>query len=134
MEPAMREADSLADLAEDLRALTDRERRAVLAALSPFERAQVGALLDAAATSAPAQPAAPDYSRFSPWLARHLSADGAGERNLTAATRQLLAEAAGDLAGGKPAAAAAPALGPVAARRSLADHVTQLLSPRKVLR
>lgn len=129
----MREADTLATLAEDLRALTDRERRAVLAALSPFERAQVGALLDAAATPAPPQPAARDYSRFSPWLARHLSADGgAGERNLTTATRQLLAQAAGEMVGGKPepAAASAPAL----KRRSLADAVAQLLSPRQVLR
>ena len=130
----MREADTLAGLAEDLRALTDRERRAVLAALSPFERAQVGALLDAAVTSAPAEPAAPDYSRFSPWLARHLSGDGAGERNLTAATRKLLGEAAGELATGKPAAPAGPAIVPAPARRSLADHVSQLLSPRKVPR
>lgn len=127
----MREADTLAGLAEDLGALTDRERRAVLAALSPFERAQVAALLDAAATPAPAEPAAPDYSRFSPWLARHLDLDGAGERNLTAATRQLLVKAAGELAGGKPVPVAASASVP--ARRSLADAVAQLLSPRKAL-
>ena len=128
----MREADTLAALAEDLRALTDRERRAVLAALSPFERAQVGALLDAAATPVRAESAAPDFSRFSPWLARHLSSDGPGERNLTAATRQLLSQAAGELAGGKtvPAAASAPEV----KRRSLADAVTQFLSPRQVLR
>lgn len=129
----MLEADTLAGLAEDLRALSDRERRAVLAALSPFERAQVGALLDAAATSAPVQPEAPDYSRFSPWLARHLSSDGAGERNLTAATRKLLAEAGSELAVGKPAVATVP-VAPVPVRRSLADHVTQLLSPRKGVR
>lgn len=129
----MREADTLAALAEDLRALTDRERRAVLAALSPFERAQVGALLDAAAAPAPAEPAAPDYSRFSPWLARHLSADsGGGERNLTAATRQLLIQAGGELAGGRPVPAAASA--PAPKRRSLADAVAQLLSPRQVPR
>lgn len=129
----MREADSLAALAEDLRALTDRERQAVLAALSPFERAQVGALLDAAATPVPAEPPAPDYSRFSPWLARHLASDsGTGERNLTAATRQLLAEAAGQLAGGKPVPSAAT--GTAAKRRSLADAVAQLLSPRQVPR
>lgn len=128
----MREADTLAALAEDLRALTDRERRAVLAALSPFERAQVGALLDAAAAPASAEPAAPDFSRFSPWLARHLSSDGAGERNLTAATRQLLGQAAGELAGGKTVPAAASA--PEAKRRSLADAVTQFLSSRQVLR
>lgn len=128
----MHEADTLAALAEDLRALTDRERRAVLAALSPFERAQVGALLDAAAAPVPIAPATPDYSRFSPWLARHLSAEaGAGERNLTAATRQLLAQAAGDLAGSKAAAAASP---PEVKRRSLADAVTQFLSPRQVSR
>jgi hypothetical protein len=130
----MREADTLAALADDLRALTDRERRAVLAALSPFERAQVGALLDAAATQVPAQPAAPDYSRFSPWLARHLSADGSGaaDRNLTAATRQLLTATADDLAGGKPAPAAAAV--PAPKRRSLAEAVSQFLSPRQVLR
>jgi hypothetical protein len=129
----MREADSLAGLAEDLRALTERERRAVLAALSPFERAQVAALLDAAASPGPAEPAAPDYSRFSPWLARHLSADaGGGERNLTAATRQVLAQAAGELAGAKPAPVAPS--GPVPKRRSLADAVAQLLSPRQVPR
>jgi hypothetical protein len=129
----MREADTLGALAQDLRALTDRERRAVLAALSPFERAQVGALLDASSAPAPAEPAVPDYSRFSPWLARHLSADSkGGDRNLTAATRQLLAQAAGELTGGKPAPAAA--LAPAAKRRSLTDAVAQLLSPRQVLR
>ena len=128
----MREADSLAALAEDLRALSDRERRAVLGALSPFERAQVAALLDAAATPTPAEPPAPDYSRFSPWLARHLGADGAGERNLTPATRQLLAQAAGEALAGKPAPLPAP--GPAPKRRSLADAVGQLLSPRQVPR
>lgn len=127
----MHEADSLAVLAEDLRALTDRERRAVLAALSPFERAQVGALLDAAVTPTPTEPAAPDYSRFSPWLARHLSAGAGGaERSLTPATRQLLAQAAVELAGGKSAAAPLPEV----KRRSLADAVTQFLSPRQVPR
>ena len=128
----MREADTLAALAEDLRALSDRERRAVLAALSPFERAQVGALLDAAAAPAPAEPAAADYSRFSPWLARHLGAEsGTGDRNLTAATRQLLAQAAGELAGG---GAAAPVPAADVKRRSLADAVTQFLTPRRVPR
>ncbi len=129
----MREADTLAALAEDLRALSERERRSVLAALSPFERAQVGALLDAAASPAPAEPAAPDYSRFSPWLARHLSADSAGaERNLTPATRQLLAQAAREVAGERfvPAEAAAPE----PKRRSLADAVGQWLAPRQVPR
>ena len=128
----MREADTLAALAEDLRALSDRERRSVLAALSPFERAQVGALLDAATAPAPVLPAAPDYGRFSPWIARHLSADRSGGGNLTAATRQALAEAAAELTGGKPAPAAMP--GPAAKRRSLAEAVGQLLSPRQVLR
>jgi hypothetical protein len=127
----MREADTLAALAEDLRALTERERRAVLAALSPFERAQVGALLDAAAAPAPLEPAAPDYSRFSPWLARHLGADSDGG-NLTAATRQLLSQAAVELPGVKPVLPAASA--PAPKRRSLADAVGQLLSPRQVLR
>lgn len=130
----MREADTLAGLAEDLRALTDRERRAVLGALSPFERAQVGALLDAAAAPAPSQPAAPDFSRFSPWLARHLGSDGkGGDRNLTPATRQLLAEAAGEQVGaGRPAPVAVSV--PAPKRRSLTDAVMQLLSPRQVLK
>ena len=129
----MLEADSLAALAEDLRALSERERRAVLGALSPFERAQVLALLDAAAAPVPAEPSAPDYSRFSPWLARHLGADpGGGERNLTAATRQLLAQASGELAGGRSLPAAAS--GPAPKRRSLAEAVAQLLSPRQVPR
>lgn len=124
----MREADTLTGLAEDLRALTARERRAVLAALSPFERAQVEALLDAAVAPEPAQPAAPDYSRFSPWLARHLEADGAGERNLTAATRRLLLQVAGEVST-RTVAAATPAAAPK--RRSLVDAVAQLLSPRQ---
>ncbi|MEA3063634.1 MAG: hypothetical protein QOJ27_62 [Sphingomonadales bacterium] len=129
----MREADTLAGLAEELRALGARERRAVLAALSPFERAQVGALLDAAAVPAPEQPAAPDYSRFSPWLARHLKADGApGERNLTPATRRLLADAAGELAG--PTTVPGSKLEPAPKRRSLVDAVGQLLSPRQAQR
>lgn len=128
----MREADTLAAVAEDLRALSDRERRAVLAALSPFERAQVRALLDAAAPEAPAEPALPDHSGFSPWLARHLSAGAAGEGKLTAATRQILTQSAAEVAGGKPAPATAPE--PAPKRRSLADAVAQLLSPRQVLR
>lgn len=129
----MREADTLAALAEDLRALTDRERRAVLAVLSPFERAQVGALLDAAAAPVPLEPPAPDYSRFSPWLARHLGAEGGGgDRNLTAATRQLLTQAAGELAGGKPASA--PPSASEVKRRSLADAVSQFLTPRQAVR
>ncbi|HEX8223871.1 MAG TPA: hypothetical protein VF605_08655 [Allosphingosinicella sp.] len=128
----MPEADTLAALAEDLGALSDRERRGVLAALSPFERAQVGALLDAAASPAPAEPVAPDYSRFSPWLARHLGSDPVGERNLTAATRELLARAGAETAGGKPMPTAVAA--PAPKRRSLADAVAQLLSPRQVPR
>jgi hypothetical protein len=127
----MREADTLAGLADDLDALPARERRAVLAALSPFERAQVEAMLEAAAAPAPEQPAAPDYSRFSPWLARHLKAeeDGAGERKLTAATRRLLGEAAAELVRGpRTVVELAPK------RRSLADAVAQFLSPRQVPR
>jgi hypothetical protein len=125
----MLEADSLAALADDLRALSGPERRAVLAALSPFERAQVAALIEASAL--PAQPAAPDFSRYSPWLARHLGdKEGGSERNLTPATRRLLAEAAA-----APSAAAAP-LPPASEpkRRSLLDALTQRLSPRQALR
>lgn len=130
----MHGADTLTNLAEELRALTDRERRAVMAALSPFERAQVGALLEASALPEPVQHAAPDYSRFSPWLARHLNADEAGgaDRNLTAATRRLLNEAGGELMSGPRASS--PAAEPEPKRRSLADAVAQLLLPRRAVR
>ncbi len=128
----MREADTLAGLAEDLRALSGRERRAILAALSPYERAQVGALIDAAALPEPVQAAAPDYSRFSPWLARHLGADAenAADRNLTVATRRLLSEAAAEL--GPARAQRIPESEPK--RRSLAEAVGHWLSPRQALR
>jgi DNA-binding SARP family transcriptional activator len=128
----MPEADTLAGLAEELRALSARERSSVLAVLSPYERAQVAALIDAASAPAPIQTATPDYSRFSPWLARHLGADpeGAVDRNVTAATRRLLAEAAAELgpAPALPAGKAAPG------RRSLADAVGQVLFPRRAVR
>lgn len=128
----MREADTLAGLADDLRALSARERSTVLALLSPYERAQVSALIDATAVPAPVQAAAPDYSRFSPWLARHLSTevDAAADRNLTAATRRLLVEAAADLG----PARVQPIGEPEPKRRSLADAVGQLLFPRRAPR
>lgn len=128
----MREADTLAGLADDLRALSARERSSVLAVLSPYERAQVLALLDAASMPEPARTTTPDYSRFSPWLALHLSADpgGAGDRNVTAATRRLLAEAAAEIG----PAPAQPLGEPAPRRRSLADAVGQLLFPRRAMR
>lgn len=128
----MREADTLAGLADDLRALSARERSSVLAILSPYERAQVAALIDATATPAPAQAAAADCSRFSPWLARHLSTDtdGAADRNLTAATRRLLVEAAAE-----PGPAPVQPVGaPAPKGRSLADALGQLLFPGRALR
>lgn len=128
----MLEADTLAGLADDLRALSARERSTVLAVLSPYERAQVSALIDATATPGPVEAAAADYSRFSPWLARHLSADADGsvDRNLTAATRRLLVEAAADL-GPVPVRQIDE---PAPRRRSLADAVGQLLFGRQALR
>lgn len=128
----MREADTLGGLAEELRALSTRERSSLLAVLSPYERAQVAALIDAASTPAPVTVAATDYSRFSPWLARHLAGDseGAADRNITAATRRLLAEAAAELGTGP----AQPAGEPAPRRRSLADAVGQMLFPRRAMR
>jgi hypothetical protein len=128
----MLEADTLAGLANDLRALSARERSSVLAVLSPYERAQVAALIDAASTPAPVPAATEDYSRFSPWLARHLGtdADGAADRNVTAATRRLLAEAGAELG----PAPAQPAAEPAPRRRSLADAVGQVLFPRRTMR
>lgn len=128
----MLEADTLAGLAKDLRALSARERNSVLAVLSPYEKAQVAALIDEASTSAriPAAPA--DYSRFSPWLARHLDtrSEGAADRKVTAATRRLLTEAAAEIgdAAPRPTFEAAPE------RRSLADAVRQMIFPRGAMR
>jgi hypothetical protein len=127
----MLEADTLAGLAEDLRALSARERSSVLAVLSPYERAQVAALIDAASTPAPIQAATADYSRFSPWLARHLTdADGTADRNVTAATRRLLAEAAAEIV----PAPAQPVGEPAPRRRSLADAVGQFIFPGRATR
>ena len=125
----MHAADTLTGLADELRALTARERRAVLAALTPFERAQVEALLDAAGRPVPDGPPAPDYGRFSPWLARHLRDEDSG--NLTSATRRLLAEAGVELARRAPSGVADD---PAPKRRSLADAVAQLLAPRRAVR
>jgi hypothetical protein len=119
----MGKADTLAGLAGDLRALSGRERRDVLNALSPFERAQAEALLVASAVE---PEAGPDFSRFSPWLARHLTAPDALEsgRSPTPATRRLLTQAAGELAeDGRPQ--------PAPRSRSLAQAVGELFSPRR---
>lgn len=127
----MREAETLGGLADDLRALSARERSSVLAVLSPYERAQVAALIDAASTPAPVAAATADYSRFSPWLARHLTdSDAAADRNVTAATRRLLAEAAAEIG----PAPALPAGEPAPRRRSLAEAVGQMLFPRRAER
>lgn len=128
----MHEAETLTGLANELRALSGRQRRAILAALSPYEQAQVGALIDATTLPASVPAAAPDYSRFSPWLTRHLSADAGniGDRNLTAATRRLLSEAAAEVA---PASSRRDPE-PEPKRRSLAEAVGQWLSHRKTFR
>jgi hypothetical protein len=119
----MRKADTLTGLAGELRALSGRERRDVFKALSPFERAQAEALLVASAVE---PEAGPDFSHFSPWLARHLLAPEGHEsgRSLTPATRRVLAEAAVQLVAGKTPP-------PATATRSLAGAVAQLFSPRR---
>ncbi len=120
----MPEADSPAALVDDLKALSARERREVLAALSPFERAQVAALIEARSNPAPA-PAA-SFSRYSLWLARHLQeVEDGGGGNLTPATRRVLAEAAAEPAvgGGDGPEGRDPK------RRSLLDALAQRLSP-----
>jgi hypothetical protein len=120
----MREADTLAGLATELRGLSGRDRRAVFKALSPFERAQAEALLEA---SGPAPRAEPDLSGFSPWLAKHVLAAHGNEdgRNLTPATRGLLAEVAGAAARGRASSRAAATPRP----RSLADALVHFLMP-----
>ena len=124
----MRDAESLAGLAEELGALSGRQRRAVLKELSPFERAQAIALIEANVADRASKP---DYSPFSPWLARHLAEGRSDERGLTPASRELLAETAAaivDTAG--PAAAASVVRRP----RSLAGVVADALSRRRARR
>lgn len=91
--------DRASGLADELHALPVRDRRAILAALSPFERAQLERLLD----GAPPPPPAPPVSPYSPWLAERIAEAAAGAGPLTPAVRRLVAEAA--VSGAAPAAA-----------------------------
>jgi hypothetical protein len=115
--------EDLATLAADLGALTGRQRREVLAALQPFERARVEALLEAARAPADAEtaPREPDYTAYSPWLAKRLlNPDG-----LTAATQRLLATIAAEAV-----ETPAPAIGR-AENRSLLSAFAGLFPARK---
>jgi hypothetical protein len=134
----MSEPETLASLASDLRALPARQRRAILSALSGFERSRVTLLLqqEEFRARAHAEPVPADFGQFSPWLGKYLEhAEGApettvGGRNVTPATRRLLLQAAGEAKAGTPrveAGRTAPAK-----RRSLLDAVGGLLSPNRV--
>lgn len=124
----MPDAFSPAGLAKELAALSGRDRRAVLRALSPAERHRLGALLEAKAGEGPA-PNAEAFAPFSPWLAERLreardAAPAAGGR-MTPAVRRLLLEAAR-----APAAAREPDREPARAG-SLLDAIGGLFEPRR---
>jgi hypothetical protein len=123
--------DSLANVLDDLQAMTPRDRRAVLRSLTPAERDMLGATLDQA--PAPEDPLREGGQLFSPWLAACLhrarsdsSSDGATGR-MTAASRQALIRSAEAIEGSqRPEGNAATGTG-----RSLFDAVNGMLSPRK---
>lgn len=88
----MPEQNGLAALAADLRGLAPRQRRAVLASLTPFERARVAVLIE---SSLEEQPDA--FAALSPWLALRFRESAAGDpraQSLTPATVALLASVA----------------------------------------
>lgn len=101
--------DDTADLVADLRALTARDRRDVLASLSATEQARITALISESLVAKPGpatpSPAAdtPLFRAFSPWVATRMqqSQDGStagGAANLTPATRRLLAQIGQEMA------------------------------------
>ena len=128
--------DSLADLAADLRALSGRERRAVLGALSDSERLRLTALLESAADPPDRESEGDGYDSFSPWLTARLrdapkdgSAGTAAPWRMTAAARQLLQQAAQDVLDLSPADGVAGHRG-----GSLIEALTALFLPRRQAR
>lgn len=121
--------DDAASLAADLAALPPGQRRDVLRALKPFERARVESLLREART-APAGPASGESGEpdCSPWLARRLSEarQGGDTGALTPAARELLLKAAADAAAADPDGDR-----PRPPQRSLATAVLGRLDPRR---
>ena len=125
--------EPLAQLAAELRALSGRERRFVLSALSPDERVRLKtALADRPDAAAIAAGGDQGVGIFSPWLSERLrdaASDGVGGADgwqMTAAARQRLRTAAQDvLAAGSADASPAPR------SASLLDSLILLLAPRR---
>jgi hypothetical protein len=128
--------DGLTALADDLRALPPRKRKAILAALKPFERARVNALLEerqvpASGAAKPAQAEPSDLERFSPWLGALIRQLREGHEpvgsdgNMTPAARRLALKLAQNAPA--PKHDAAPAAIPQH-RRSLLGAVGSLLT------
>jgi hypothetical protein len=112
--------NSLPETIAALGALPGRDRRAILAALEPEERARAAALLGA--RGAPTPPVRPEPAlALSPWLAERLTA---ADGRVTPATRRILVEASEAAGRGDGAAAPAPR------GRSLLGALGALLSRR----
>ena len=135
----MREPDSLADLASELRALPGRQRQAVLASLSAAERSRMMELLNRPHV-VPRQSAAPvetKLDRLSPGIAARAleaqsgSAAAGSSSTMTPATRQLLRRCVEELPGREPSAVASaqPARG-----HSLLEAIGGLLSAKRAAR
>lgn len=97
----MRVSDNFSSLAADLRALPPRDRRAILSALSAFERAEVSLLIQHEEKPGRKQgQEEAEFRQFSPWLAALLqdAARGSEGGKVTLATAALLADIAADRA------------------------------------
>ncbi|HEY0148103.1 MAG TPA: hypothetical protein VGB70_03790 [Allosphingosinicella sp.] len=123
----MRAPDGLSALAADLKALPARDRRAILGALSAFERAEVAVLLEVSGQGE--RQDEPDFSAFSPWLAEHLKGAASENSKVTPATAGLLAEIAAAQAA-KPAGEQGAS---GARRRTLAAAIAAWLLPASLL-
>lgn len=122
--------DEFAAIAAALAALPGRDRRAVLKALAPEERARLAVLLEPAQPkSASETDAGEGLERFSPWLVHRLREAQAGPAEggsaMTPATRRLLLRAANE----SGASRAQP--GRPARSSSLIEAIGALLAPRR---
>ena len=133
----MREAETLAELASELRALPGRQRQAILNSLSAPERSRMIALLNrpAPAPDLVAAPAEKRVEGLSPWLAARAeqAAAPASEMRwkLTPATRQLLAKTIEELAQGQVSLRTPPSA--PAKGKTLLGALGGMLSQRRAL-
>lgn len=122
--------ESLADLAAELRAMSPRARRQILAELSDSERQALDPIIDdAAAVPQPAGDAVP-APIFSPWLAQSIAAARAGNAGaVTAATRAALLKSADAIE--RPATSIASRAGVKDPGRSLMNAFGGMLPARR---